>query len=482
MAKYSIDSSTLTALGDAVRKQVFGTSDLIEHYSLDLNTNNNFISSSISAKYSTHNKFIFNVSNVENKYNTPSYMVVKKNDTYGPTIYYFANTDEYDTHFEIQTDTDTLYIILYDGYLTLDITIIPVDENGNEFKYTPLEMADKINNLMTIPEEGLVITGDCQYRFANQGWDWFITDNLTTSNISNASYMFQNSYIKEIPFELNLTNTASFNYIFNKMLYLEYAPQLNITSFTSHRSFSEMFSGCNRLKEVPNWLGDLLEIDYNISAKNTNFQPWGSIFYNCHSLRLIPEKVMKYIANPNMSGYYYGVAYSKPFQACSCLDELINIHCDNYNFTSNQFTYFFNSLTRVKDITFATNEDGTPVIVPWKSQTLDMTNYVGYANGTAVILNYNSGITADKQVSDDTTYQALKDDPDYFTLKPEYSRYTHASAVRTIASLPDCSATGTNTIKFKGTSGSLTDEGAINTLTEEEIAVATAKGWTISFT
>ena len=61
-----------------------------------------------------------------------------------------------------------------------------------------------------------------------------------------------------------------------------------------------------------------------------------------------------------------------------------------------------------------------------------------------------------------------------------YSRYNHDSAVETINSLPDTSAYGTNTIKFKGSAGSATDGGAINTLTEEEIAVATAKGWTVS--
>ena len=37
------------------------------------------------------------------------------------------------------------------------------------------------------------------------------------------------------------------------------------------------------------------------------------------------------------------------------------------------------------------------------------------------------------------------------------------------------------TIKFKGAAGAKTDGGAINTMTEEEIAVATAKGWTVSF-
>jgi hypothetical protein len=66
-----------------------------------------------------------------------------------------------------------------------------------------------------------------------------------------------------------------------------------------------------------------------------------------------------------------------------------------------------------------------------------------------------------------------------------YCRYNHDSAVNTINSLPDTSAYlaekgGTNTIKFRGTLGSKTDGGAINTLTEEEIAVATAKGWTVT--
>ena len=90
-----------------------------------------------------------------------------------------------------------------------------------------------------------------------------------------------------------------------------------------------------------------------------------------------------------------------------------------------------------------------------------------------------------KLVNSAESYAALKNDPDWFTNKKEYSRYNHDSAVATINSLPDTSAYlatagGTNTIKFTGAAGSATDGGAINTLTAEEIAVATAKGWTIS--
>ena len=133
------------------------------------------------------------------------------------------------------------------------------------------------------------------------------------------------------------------------------------------------------------------------------------------------------------------------------------------------------------------NEDGTPIVVNWKKQTIDLS---GNASPSSItyFTNYNSGITSDKLVDSDETYQTLKNDPDWFSLDYSYARYNKTSAIETINSLPDASAylatqsSGTNTIKFKGEAGSATDGGAINTMTEAEIAVATAKGWTVSFT
>jgi hypothetical protein len=61
------------------------------------------------------------------------------------------------------------------------------------------------------------------------------------------------------------------------------------------------------------------------------------------------------------------------------------------------------------------------------------------------------------------------------------SRYNRNSAVNTINSLPNISLGSNNIVQFNGASGSSTDGGAINTMTEEEIAVAVAKGWTVSF-
>ena len=243
-----------------------------------------------------------------------------------------------------------------------------------------------------------------------------------------------------------------------------------------------MFYKCSRLREIP--LSFVLNNDWSAINKSTNSGASNYMFYCCYSLRTIPPELFNYIIN-NKSKYYYNCFYTG-FQDCYTLDEITNLPCYiDTEWTGNCFSGTFNNCFRLKNILFQMNEDGAPKVSKWKNQTIDLTHYVGVSINTSGIIGYNSGITADKQVSDDATYQALKDDPDYWTKDINYSRYNHDSAVRTINSLPDTSAYltahgGTNTIKFKGQSGASTDGGAINTLTEEEIAVATAKGWTVS--
>ena len=145
---------------------------------------------------------------------------------------------------------------------------------------------------------------------------------------------------------------------------------------------------------------------------------------------------------------------------------------------------FVSGCSRLKSLTFKTNNE-TPIVPKWKNQIIDLSYHVGYCSSTWGLTDYNSGLTTATEITDDASYQSLKNNPDSWTNLIQYSRYNHASAVETINSLPDtseylASAGGTNTIKFKGDSGSATDGGAINTLTEAEIAVATAKGWTVT--
>ena len=514
---YSIQDTTLTALGDAVRSKVIGQSELpimVDSFKIDyilndnLNGNNNIY---------VVRGFTFN-ENIKK-------IKVKMNISYDPNLSLYqmpvgvcsgnfqssnggrpdrytamiqpdyvkvggGSTDPTTYEYEEVFNSNSVSFVADQGnnfnMANVEVELTGLDENGNEFKYTPLEMSDKVNKLMTIPDEALNLTGNCTYRFAYDGSNWLVNtagDKITTNNITDASYMFYTtSTLREIPFEINLANNAKIEYMFGNSGIKE-APKVNFLTFTSRINFSNFFGNNPYLRELPEWLGDLMEQSYNISSGYV-FGPFSNMVGSCRSLRKIPDKVMKYMDVINPSGYYYVASYGTPFRGCSSLDELINITCDNYAFTSNQFSYYFGSLNRVKNITFATNEDSTPFTRTWKNQTIDLTDSVGYSSYSDVqyILNYNSGITADKEVKDDATYQALKNDPDWFTKNLDYSRYNHDSAVNTINSLPDCSASGgTNTIKFEGQAGALTDGGAINTLTEEEIAVATAKGWVVSF-
>ena len=211
-----------------------------------------------------------------------------------------------------------------------------------------------------------------------------------------------------------------------------------------------------------------------------------SVFNSCYSLRTYPKEFIDSIPNFSTNSTYAG--YNYVFAYCQSLEEVIDYPINAQTaFTSNIMSSFCDTCYRIKNITFKTNEDGSPIVAQWKGQTLELSKHIGYTpvGYSAQFLNYNSGITADKEIKDDATYQALKNDPDAWVHDIAYSRYNHDSAVNTINSLPDTSAYlatagGTNTIKFKGAAGSATDGGAINTLTEEEIAVATARGWTVT--
>lgn len=360
------------------------------------------------------------------------------------------------------------------------------EKAGTNELISPLNMAQAITDLPSgggeLPEEALNLTGDLSYKFRNNGWNWFIEQygkQIKTSGVTSLSNCFYgSSKLKEIPFAINCSN-VSMIYAFYTCKSLLELPDIYANKVAD---LQQMCTGCASIRTIPdswvNW--DLT------SVQTSNSMSLSTMFYECYSLRYLPEEFLKKLfSNPSSSYssmYYYFIA------SCCSLDEIRSIGVSNQTkaLTSNAFYSTFNNCGRLKAVTFDTQEDGSPIVAMWKSQVIDLSSYVGYLSKTSYssyvdkVLNYNSGITADKQVTDDASYQALKDDPDWFTTDINYSRYNHDSAVETLISLPDCSATGTNTIKFKGASGALTDGGAINTLTEEEIAVATAKGWTVT--
>ena len=487
---YAIKGSTLTALGDAIRnaknekKSVSWSGEFVDFTKEAVI----YVPIVINHKY----RLSFTVNELTDKL-YDSFDIYICDYRYAPHIIPEGQTKQIDFIASRSGDNIELKNI---RTFTGSYIFEELDENDNVITntYTPLEMVDVINGFDVIPKEGLLITGNCDHRFSYNGWNWLIErcgNKITTEGITNSAQMFYYAdKLTNIPFEININSDNDSNLFYNMFgtcNNLQSIPKINFIPKV-HMKWQMIFANCYKLREIPDNIIDILEIDVGLKGNNSNFGCFQDTFFNCYSLREIPERFMLNFKNGEGGTYanYYSIAYGNPFRGCVSLNKLTNIWCDLCDLTSNTFSpYFFYGLDRVRDITFQTQENGIPYERNWKKQTLDLLN-VGKVTSIHLIINYNSGITADKEVKDDATYQALKNDPDWFTTNINYSRYNHDSAVNTINSLPDTSAYlaangGTNTIKFSGAAGSLTDGGAINTLTEEEIAVAAARGWTVSF-
>lgn len=351
------------------------------------------------------------------------------------------------------------------------------EKNGSTETYSSSEMAAAIRAI-EVGTGGIgevILTGDCAYAFAAPAWNNMISD-IKTQNVNNCKYMFYNNKTLTSPGSLTINYDNSDDvYVNCECMFYGCENLQEIPTMTNCKvsSMSSMFKKCYNLRALPEDMGSWFD--------TSNATSLGSIFASCYSLRSIPSGFVKSV---NM--------YSSLFDWCHTLNEAIDLPVGSILEThdSNLFSsYTFRFCNRLKDIIFKTN-NGKPVKVKWSGQTIDLTLRVGYFNGSSesesYINNYNSGINYyNKCVSSKEKYQALKDDPDWFAYEAAYSRYNHDSAVRTINSLPDASShvssTGkTNIIKFEGDSGSATDGGAINKLTDSEIAVAAAKGWTVT--
>lgn len=364
---------------------------------------------------------------------------------------------------------------------------IAITSNGN------YDVGDYATAAVNVPQDGaptaedLTFSGECNYRFAYGGWDWVIEkygNQITTKDIINATKMFQGTYVDNIPFELNFDsgNPMYLDYMFGGASALKEIPKIN--NKPCPYDTSSMFFGCASLRNLPEDIADWFDWHNFDNASSAYGAKRGSnIFYGCYSLRSVP---MEFLSHENkLISSYYNTMLQGIFQNCYCLDEIIGLPIPYETINGNMFGYAFDYCRRLKNLTFELDENNQPLVKKWKGQVIDLSKEVGYTTSTDYITNYNSGITNDKIIRNASQYEALKNDPDVTSAVLSCSRYNHDSAVNTINSLPDTSAYlatagGTNTITFKGSSGNATDGGAISNLTAEEIAVATAKGWTVT--
>lgn len=328
-------------------------------------------------------------------------------------------------------------------------------KDGNEWKVANKNVAYEISDIPASTQQELTFSTSLQ-----NGWgikDWFINkyqNKIQTQHIRVIQSAFDYFPLSTIPFIINMTPPFDDN---RTDIWLQYLCQ-----GSKIKTLDNVFV----LPDDPS--------SYTFAM--------GNCFREASCLRTVPSNLLilsKYLPTNNSSNA--NCLFNRGFYNCFALDELVGIGVPNNGhdkyMKDNKFIQTFNQCRHLKRMTFEPNQTAE-----WKSQVIDLSYYVGYYG----YLSTNEGFSSTKQIKDDTTYQALKNDPDSWTSDINYARYNHDSAVETINSLPDTSAYlatagGTNTIKFKGAQGAKTDGGAINTLTEEEIAVATAKGWTVSF-
>lgn len=360
-------------------------------------------------------------------------------------------------------------------------------KTGESEKLTLDGMAEKIKN-MPAPMKKITISGDISGLFSKKFVDLYnsgLKDYIEFKDVTacqglipyldNTDYMYNLNEPQKVKDLSNIIinfkeNTEVYSSgMFQYAKYLEKLPKL--INFCPG-SLYHFFEKCEHLQEIPE--------DFYKDWEVSNYISLNAMLYYCRNLRKAPIGLFKKFQNSygsSDSDFYTYVCFS----GCQKLPEVLNFPFPKHAPGSgNHFNQFLSNTCSLSRFTFEAEAESV-VHKLYNSVTLDFTDNVGYTRYTVYDFFWS-----DKKIIDTETYKNLKGDPDSWTQKLEYCKYNKASAVETINSLPKvqkASSTDNNTftIKFKGEAGSATDEGAINTMTEEEIAVATSRGWTVTF-
>ena len=282
--------------------------------------------------------------------------------------------------------------------------------------------------------ESYKINGNGQYAFAFNNHSWVYENNIPIdlSGTTNATYMFYSSDKAEHLPDLETSHISDMGSMFGYCSSLKAIPKIDTSNATNMEG---LFSGCQQITEVP-----ALDISKAIYLSG--------MFQYCHKLKSIPNSILENCGKGDIPEY--AQFYNYAFYQCYNLKEILNLDVSvGYDFTYNIFSCIVDNCYSLRRFTFKTNEDGSPIDAQWSEQTLDFSQETGWANS-----NYTAQQWMDK---------------DDIVLNPEEAYYNRDSMAETINSLPivrNC------TIKFKQAQGQL--------LTEDEIALANSKGWTVS--
>ena len=363
-------------------------------------------------------------------------------------------------------------------------------KNGSTAVYKPGEMAAAITNLPTGggDTETITFSEDISFLFASNGgsalYEAVKNKNLVFTNIRYGRGIFYNMSTNDTitPFTIHLlrgTYNAPGNVDFrgfyegsSVVSNIVIDPPIERPSGTEFQNFFTK----SRLKNI------------DLSCIDTNY----AIFGQSCAMGLFSESgYLRSINFTNSPQRYFGgsnnIQYDGTFYHCFDLDSIEDLYTTRQTIFSGGT---FNNCSHLAKLTFKTASP-TNAKNPYYGSDIDLST-VGYYTNVSEgyksdsLLNNNMRIAkslvrqdATKKITDATTYAKLKNDPDAWTTNVAYSRYNKTSAKETLTSLPYINEA--HTIKFNGEAGSATDGGAIKNLTSSEIAVATAKKWTVAF-
>lgn len=391
-------------------------------------------------------------------------------------------------------------------YTGVDTITVPLADGSGNFTYG---LTDEELNLSDGQEH--------RYFFA-------IGSPLYSEKYYKNNYILKRANLTEIGID-NGTSQYAGKRLFYQNLYIEDLSDIVVgTRDGTTTSFDEAFSGCKNLKKLP-----VFQFKRSIYGNQTSLT-----FGNCYNLEKSEinkiyqfiEAFNSYSQNPQLS-YCYKIkefdwskinikfdAFSPnriDFSYAPTLERyVIPAIYTKTEATSNKFeTRYSGNFPMIKDVSFVTNEDGSPKKSKMTNQTLSWWAYSesypwGYGDVTSDGYKYGGidkthNIIAKTIEETSSNYEEMKQYSDWhcgtrntvayqrsnIPIGRLFSKFNHKTMVSIINTIMDTSEYiaikgGTNTIKFYKYQGDLTDDGGSSNLTEEEIAVAVAKGWTIA--
>ncbi len=216
-----------------------------------------------------------------------------------------------------------------------------------------------------------------------------------------------------------------------------------------------------------NWVienfGDRITLLPDRTALNVNNINlfWGS--RNLSSSPKFLKMLENNIINFNSAGLWY---------QCYNLTEILNLSIEVQGSISVSSSVYYSNLAKLRRLTFKPRTNTAELNVADFSL-----RGIGYVNSSSWVTSNPDIFPPDKQITNQATYEALKNDPMSWTLDKAYSQFNKQSVIELFNSLPNVKV-GSN-LKFTAGTGSATEGGDIASLTSEELDIAKSKGWTI---